>query len=194
MLIITITAAPGVRVCVCAHPQTCDITKDGRTDVLVGRDDGTLEVWSCDIGEEPSLIFSRCINESISAVGCGVITTAESEDVIVSTFSGRVVAFSSAATEGGDGSGGAAAAAKKAGGDEAGTIRRVTDKDIKRLNGELDALKDKLKREKAKFKEGAGEGQELIATTNTTRMKESFTLDQVRARGPPRALRVALFD
>ena len=47
---------------------TCDITKDGRTDMLVGRDDGTLEIWSMDMGVEPSLIFSKCINESISGV------------------------------------------------------------------------------------------------------------------------------
>ena len=162
--------------------STCDITKDGRTDILVGRDDGTLEAWSCDAGAEPSLVFSRCINESISSVDCGVITTGASEDVIISSFSGKVIVFSSAVA---DNEPGAPAypidkPGKAKTGPGQGTIKHVHDKDIAKLNAELEMLRSKLLREKGKYLQAAekhGGSTELIATTNNMRLKESFVLD-----------------
>ncbi len=163
---------------------TCDITKDGRTDMLVGRDDGTLEIWSMDMGVEPSLIFSKCINESISGVECGLVTAAASEDVLLSTFSGMIFAFSAATAPGpesaaADGGKGKDKKKKKDDDDEKGAVKRITDKDVKKLNKELDELKKKLEKEKAKFQSGATKEQpkELIATKNTMRLKESFMLD-----------------
>ena len=38
-----------------------DVTHDGMRDLLVGRDDGTLEVWSFDLGPQPKLIFERSL-------------------------------------------------------------------------------------------------------------------------------------
>ena len=163
---------------------TCDITKDGRTDMLVGRDDGTLEIWSMDMGVEPSLIFSKCINESISGVECGLVTAAASEDVLLSTFSGKIIAFSAATAPGPESA--AAAGGKKdtkkkkdADDDEKGAVKRITDKDVKKLNKELDELKKKLEKEKAKFQAGSTKAQpkELIATKNSMRLKQSFMLD-----------------
>ena len=176
---------PNVRRLGCINCMgTCDITKDGRTDMLVGRDDGTLEIWSMDMGVEPSLIFSKCINESISGVECGLVTAAASEDVLLSTFSGKIIAFSAATAPGPESA--AAAGGKKdtkkkkdADDDEKGAVKRITDKDVKKLNKELDELKKKLEKEKAKFQAGSTNGQpkELIATKNSMRLKQSFMLD-----------------
>jgi Bardet-Biedl syndrome 7 protein len=147
-----------------------------RQDACVGRDDGTLEIWSCDVGSEPSLIFSRCISESISSVGCGLITTPHSEDVIVASFSGKVIAFSA-------GSAARAAEAPLSGGEakkkekeeeEGMGVKQVTDKDVKKLNAELEALKAKVDKEKAKY---AKSSSELIATQHKSRLKASFALD-----------------
>ena len=152
--------------------------------MLVGRDDGTLEIWSMDMGVEPSLIFSKCINESISGVECGLVTAAASEDVLLSTFSGKIIAFSAATAPGPESA--AAAGGKKdtkkkkdADDDEKGAVKRITDKDVKKLNKELDELKKKLEKEKAKFQAGSTKEQpkELIATKNSMRLKQSFMLD-----------------
>ena len=195
--------------CMC----TCDITKDGRTDMMVGRDDGTLEIWSMDMGEEPSLIFSKCVNESISGVECGessfpcaplsstmcqgvqrcndcrwagLVTTAASEDALLSTFSGKIIAFSAATVQEPERSGEKKDKKKKKDKkdkdkdeDERGAAKRVTDKDVKKLNKELEDLRKKLAKEKTKFQSGASGGQpkELIATKNTLRLKQSFMLD-----------------
>lgn len=140
------------------------------------------------MGVEPSLIFSKCINESISGVECGLITAAASEDVLLSTFSGKVIAFSAATMDAGPESAPAAGGKddkkkkkKKGEGDddEKGAVKRITAKDVAKLNKELDELKKKLEKEKAKFQSGATAEQpkELIATKNTMRLKESFMLD-----------------
>eukprot|EP01052_Picozoa_sp_SAG31_P003392 SAG31_NODE_130_length_23424_cov_45.648802_4_plen_794_part_00 len=160
---------------------TCDITKDGRTDLLVGRDDGTLEIWSCDVGAEPSLVFSRCINESISSVGCGLITNPRCEDVVLTSFSGKVIAFSSASAsepatiESKEGPEKKDKKKEKRADDEEGLgIKKVTDKDVRKLTKELEELKRKVAKEKERYQKSS---TELIATQHTTRMKSSFMLD-----------------
>ncbi|OAD57989.1 Bardet-Biedl syndrome 7 protein [Eufriesea mexicana] len=60
-------------------------------DILVGRQDGTVEVYA--FPEEdtvPSLRFRYNANESISAVGGGIIGAAGYPEVLVTTYSGRI--------------------------------------------------------------------------------------------------------
>jgi len=59
------------------------------------RDDGTLEIWGLDPdGGEPSVEFDKHVKESITAVDSGFVLSLNSEDIVVSTYSGKVVAFS----------------------------------------------------------------------------------------------------
>lgn len=72
-------------------------------DLVIGRDDGSVEVYA---GEAewvatsnaasafaPRLLGSTTVSESIRCVGAGYISTATVPEVIVLTFSGRVVSF-----------------------------------------------------------------------------------------------------
>lgn len=48
---------------------TCaDITQDGVNDVIVGRDDGGIEIWGFDINGDPQNIYGKQLSESISSV------------------------------------------------------------------------------------------------------------------------------
>ena len=102
--------------CVCSH----DITKDGVKDVLVGRTDGGVEVWSFDTGPQPQLVFERALQESVTAVDCGLITNPNFEEVLVTTYSGKLISFSSEPSSGGhdDATGGGAQAGRGGGGKE----------------------------------------------------------------------------
>ena len=42
-----------------------DVTKDDIADVVVGRDDGRVQVYSFDMAPTPGLQFERALNESI---------------------------------------------------------------------------------------------------------------------------------
>ena len=68
--------AGGVQ-CIAAH----DITKDGVKDLLIGRDDGGIEVWSFDTGPQPKLVFEKALQESITSLECGLVTNVNFEEV-----------------------------------------------------------------------------------------------------------------
>ena len=57
--------------CMCS----ADLTKDGMKDIMVGRDDGTVEVWGFDGGGgRPKLIFERSLQESVTSIESGLVT------------------------------------------------------------------------------------------------------------------------
>lgn len=72
---------------------TSDLTGDGLTDILVGRDDGVVEVYSFDESNEPRLCFTHVFNESIASVDGGMVGSSF-EEVVVATYSGRVFGLS----------------------------------------------------------------------------------------------------
>lgn len=81
---------------------------------------------------------------------CGLITAAASEDVLLATFSGKVIAFSAASMDAGPESAPAAGGkeakkAKKKKGegddDEKGAVKKITAKDVAKLNKELDEVR-----------------------------------------------------
>jgi Bardet-Biedl syndrome 7 protein len=75
--------------------HTMDVTQDGVQDIVVGRDDGTLEVMVFDKETGmPESEFERDINESITSIEHGAILSAHSQDIVVATYSGKVLAFS----------------------------------------------------------------------------------------------------
>ncbi|KAF0980758.1 hypothetical protein FDP41_013241 [Naegleria fowleri] len=72
-----------------------DINGDGNEELIVARNDGTLEVYSFIDPSQPTRLLKKTIDESITCVTAGKIISPEDEDILVSTFSGRVLAFTS---------------------------------------------------------------------------------------------------
>nr|XP_039265008.1 Bardet-Biedl syndrome 7 protein homolog isoform X1 [Styela clava] len=68
-----------------------DMTGNGTPDLLVGREDGTVEVYSYDIGEEPTLRYSHTFNESITAIQGGVIGATGFDEIVLLTYSGWII-------------------------------------------------------------------------------------------------------
>jgi hypothetical protein len=69
----------------------------GCADIVLAREDGSLEVWDIDTQGQPQLVVSTQLPESITAVDGGYITNAGSPDIIVQTFTGKVCARGSVA-------------------------------------------------------------------------------------------------
>lgn len=57
---------------------------------MIGREDGSLEVWDVDPQGQPQLVVSTQLPECITAVDGGYITNAGMPDIIVHTFTGKV--------------------------------------------------------------------------------------------------------
>ncbi|XP_065058986.1 Bardet-Biedl syndrome 7 protein homolog [Rhopilema esculentum] len=71
--------------------ETFDITADGTPDVLVGRSDGMVEVYSVEDGGEPTQRFKHMLSESITSVQGGCIGTAHYDEIVLSTYTGWVL-------------------------------------------------------------------------------------------------------
>ncbi|KAJ1462857.1 hypothetical protein M885DRAFT_455349 [Pelagophyceae sp. CCMP2097] len=71
-----------------------DMTRDGVCDVVVGRADGRVEVFSFDSATVPSKHFEADVGEAVHAVECGSLTHPNFDEIVCCTFSGRVVSFS----------------------------------------------------------------------------------------------------
>ena len=75
--------------------QHFDLTKDGNDDIIVGRDDGRLEVYTQDNGIESKtqLSFSRDIGESILSAECGLVNNPDFNEIVIASYSGKVLSF-----------------------------------------------------------------------------------------------------
>ncbi|KAI8469474.1 MAG: hypothetical protein J3K34DRAFT_522137 [Monoraphidium minutum] len=104
----TIPAPPGagaVRVMHCG----ADYSKSGCADIVVGREDGRLEVWDVDEAGCPQKVFSTQLLESICSVDGGYVTSAAAADIIVIAFSPSAASLALGAPAAAAGAGGAAA-------------------------------------------------------------------------------------
>lgn len=77
--------------CMAAH----DLTRSGMPNVLLGRNDGTVEIFVLgkDTDNSPQCVFQTRLGAGITAVVGGRVRNAAYEEVIVSTYSGHIVSF-----------------------------------------------------------------------------------------------------
>ena len=125
-----------------------DVTHDGMRDLLVGRDDGTLEVWSFDLGPQPKLIFERSLQESITSLEAGFVTNVNYDELVVATYSGKLISFSSEPSTGEAGEAGLRERSTTAHTSDASRkeAKEKGDKKIRALRTELEGLRQKVDR------------------------------------------------
>lgn len=70
--------------------DTYDIIGDGVSDILVGRDDGTVEVYGFDSEGEPTLRFEHVLSESVTSVQGGCVGKESYDEVVTATYTGWV--------------------------------------------------------------------------------------------------------
>ncbi|GMH58382.1 hypothetical protein TL16_g02598 [Triparma laevis f. inornata] len=71
-----------------------DISKDGVDDIVVGWEDGNIEVLGFDVNPDlPQTQFSANLGESVSSLAVGRLSNAEFEEIVCVGFSGKVVSF-----------------------------------------------------------------------------------------------------
>jgi Bardet-Biedl syndrome 7 protein len=159
-------------------PVTClkvfDINRNGVPEVIVGRDDGRIEVFrfpSADaILSEPSKIFSKDIGESIRSVECGAVNTPEYNEILVASYSGKIISFTTEPIH------------VRATDDNYGrSIQTINNENrIKYMRKELEEMRKRVEKEREKVKKIS-----LMGHANTTMMKpvqdfsviSSFKLD-----------------
>lgn len=95
-------------------------------------------------GDAPQLVFERNLHESVVAIDCGAVSNTAFDEVVVATYSGKILSFSSAPSSS-TSSASAPGAAVGAGAHPAGAEAQQLEK----LAAEIDALQAKTERERA---------------------------------------------
>ena len=176
----------------------CDVTLSGFDDLVVGRDDGRVEVFPYDLYEPSSeAVFSRDLHESVTSIERGQIVANNSMDLVVSTYSGKVMAFTHEMKHSAvghiapkvsnlkDGSSSATATTSTglpgsithADGSSTNVMKESAadlDKSIKELRLELEKLTERVAKEKEKY--ASKVSAELIAVEQQFKLKHSFKL------------------
>jgi Bardet-Biedl syndrome 7 protein len=137
-----------------------DITMDGSMEIVVGRDDGRLQVYSQDgSGGCPVLSFTRDLGESIRALECGKVNSTDFNEIVVAGYSGKILSFTSEPTQ------------DRAPDDSYGrTVQTVNNENrIKHLKKELDGLKQKVEKEKSKIQQAKSKMGSNASTIDTAR-------------------------
>ena len=76
-----------------------DFTGDGVPDIILGKDDGGVEIFSSSgEGGQPQKIYAGNVADSVSSVHLGFVTSDEAQDVAIHTFSGNVLCLSQKAS------------------------------------------------------------------------------------------------
>jgi Bardet-Biedl syndrome 7 protein len=163
--------AGGVQ-CLGAH----DLTQDGVKDVLVGRGDGGVEVWAFDTGPQPQLVFERSLQESITAIDAGNITNPNFDEVVVTTYSGKLIAFS---TEPSTSSHSAEPGAPPVGQSGKREKRERGERKIRGLRDELEKLRERVAHERDKYSL-VSEG--MVAADVQFQMNDRWALNAEEAR------------
>lgn len=117
---------------------TFDLNKDDHPEILVGRDDGRVEVYSFDHSGDVFKQYEYANADSVRCVQGGVISTPGFEEVVATTFSGRVMSFTTEPLDQPD--------ADDSYGRSRGTVHRETR--IVKLRKEIQLLEDKIVKEK----------------------------------------------
>jgi Bardet-Biedl syndrome 7 protein len=73
-----------------------DIDKDKSLEIIVGRDDGRIEVYKQQpesLFAVPYKVFHKDIAESVRSIECGVVSTPEYPEILVASYSGKIISF-----------------------------------------------------------------------------------------------------
>mmetsp|Transcript_16480 Transcript_16480/g.15800 ORF Transcript_16480/g.15800 Transcript_16480/m.15800 type:complete len:748 (+) Transcript_16480:77-2320(+) len=155
-------------------PITCmnvfDLTKDGSDEIIVGRDDGRLEVYSQDSGidSKVQLAFSKDIGESIRSTECGMVNSSDYNEVVVASYSGKILSFT------------AEPVLQRAQDDNYGrSVQTVNNENrIKYLRRELDDLKKQIDKEKDKLKRAPRASKDWTQTVVDFPIISKFIFDK----------------
>ncbi|XP_023646681.1 Bardet-Biedl syndrome 7 protein isoform X1 [Paramormyrops kingsleyae] len=120
-----------------------DILGDGVREILVGRDDGTVEVYGLDTSGEPTLRFEHVLSESVTSIQGGSVGKESFDEVITSTYTGWVTGLTSEPQR------------DEAGPGEEIRMSQETQGKIAALRAELEQLQLKVLQEREKYQQSS---------------------------------------
>jgi len=133
--------------CIFVH----DLMREGSDALLVGRNDGRVEVFVQNaehLGDAsgPMKVFSKEVGESIRSLDCGAVNTAEHNEVVVASYSGKVLSYTTEQV------------LKRAQDDRQGRSTHTvnTENRMRALTAEIEAMQQKMDKDRQTIKRAQG--------------------------------------
>ncbi|KAJ1216858.1 hypothetical protein NDU88_004457 [Pleurodeles waltl] len=141
-----------------------DILGDGVKDLLLGRDDGMVEVYALDSAGEPVLRYEQALSESVTSIQGGCVGKDGFDEILTATYSGWVMGLTTEPIH------------KEAGpGDELKISPEMQNK-ISSLRSELEQLQIKVLQERDKYQQSA-QSSTAISAVPFFSVNDKFTLN-----------------
>ncbi|XP_076092911.1 BBSome complex member BBS7-like isoform X2 [Mytilus galloprovincialis] len=141
-----------------------DITADGVLDLIVGRDNGLVEIYSYDEAEEPVQRFNHTLSESVTSVQGGCVATPGYDEIVCTTYAGWVLGLTSEQQT-------------KGMGPSEVVITAAASSKIDSLKQELDNLQVKVSSEREKYQQSAG-SKTAISAVSGFNINDKFVLNR----------------
>jgi len=142
-----------------------DLSKTGVNDIVIGREDGSLEIYDMDEQGGLQQVYSAKLSESINTLDGGCVTSLTVPEIVLHTFSGKVASYAPAGggllLPEGD---------KRLKGmvTEQEERHAAYDAQIGRLRAEIDDLRGQIDKERNKFAEKSGNNALLAVSAPFT--------------------------
>ncbi|XP_060601022.1 Bardet-Biedl syndrome 7 protein homolog isoform X2 [Ruditapes philippinarum] len=141
-----------------------DITADGVLDLILGRDDGLVEVYSYDDSDEPIHRHTHTCSESITSVQGGIVASGGYDEIVCSTYAGWILGLTTEIKQ------------KKAGPGAAILTAEGRDK-IVGLRTDLEELQQKVMSEREKYQQTA-QSNTAISAVPSFHINDKFVLNR----------------
>nr|KAF6400434.1 Bardet-Biedl syndrome 7 [Rousettus aegyptiacus] len=142
-----------------------DIVGDGVKDLLVGRDDGVVEVYSLHHANEPVLKFDQALSESITSIQGGCVGKDGYDEIVVSTYSGWVTGLTTEPVH------------RESGPGEELKISQEMQNKISSLRSELEQLQYRVLQERERYQQASQSSRAVFAVPSFS-INDKFTLNK----------------
>ncbi|KAM4808655.1 BBSome complex member BBS7 isoform 1-T3 [Rhinophrynus dorsalis] len=142
-----------------------DIMGDGVKDILIGRDDGTVEVYGFDSANEPVLRFDHFLTESITSIQGGCVGKDGYDEIVLSTYSGWVTGLTTEPVH------------KEAGSGEELKMSQEMQSKIASLRSELEQLQYKVLQERDRYQHSS-QSSTAVSAVPVFSINDKFTLNR----------------
>ncbi|KAJ7326996.1 hypothetical protein JRQ81_016755 [Phrynocephalus forsythii] len=142
-----------------------DILGDGVKQLLIGRDDGMLEIYSFENSKSPVLSYEYAFSESVTSVQGGCVGKEGYDEVITSTYSGWVSGLTTEPIH------------RECGSGDGLTMSHEMHNKILSLRNELEQLQIKVLQEREKYQQSSLSSTAVLAVP-TFSINDKFTLNR----------------
>ncbi|XP_018420239.1 PREDICTED: Bardet-Biedl syndrome 7 protein [Nanorana parkeri] len=142
-----------------------DIMGDGVKDLLIGRDDGTVEVYGLDSANEPVLRFDHALTESITSIQGGCVGKEGYDEIVLSTYSGWVTGLTTEPVH------------RESGPGEEVKVNQEMQAKIASLRSEMEQLQFKVVQEREKYQHSS-QSTSAVSAVPVFSINDKFTLNK----------------